>query len=282
MEELIPKKIRKIPRKKIVPIIHRKYAEPITELVKFWYLKISDKRCLSVLSVRAPSLPREFEHLKRINKGAFFLLEPVSENQKLSEEAVEAIEGIEGVALDIICVPGKAPLSKYQMDLIKDIWPVNFKPQFNIEKMMCGKLFDRTETDRILRFYDEVCVTDSIIIYDPMEYVVRVRIPKFQKCHEIDHPVMRALNELAIIQKKALSEGDCEQYLATNYYCILPTECCAMCTMALVHSRIGKVFFGDLIHEKGAFLSTWRMMECPKINHHFDLFRIVDDEDKCN
>lgn len=60
-------------------------------------------------------------------------------------------------------------------------------------------------------------------------------------------------------------------YLCTNYDIYLSSECCTMCAMALVHSRIGRVFFRAPT-KYGAFLTQHHINSHPSLNHHFKVF----------
>ena len=64
------------------------------------------------------------------------------------------------------------------------------------------------------------------------------------------------------------------QYLCTNCIVYLSHEPCISCSMALVHSRVSKVFYLNKDSERG-FLGSRHKLHCiPELNHHYRVFRV--------
>lgn len=61
-----------------------------------------------------------------------------------------------------------------------------------------------------------------------------------------------------------------------DFDAILTIEPCTMCAMALVHARFKRVFFFKLNNETGALISKWRLQDEPKINHHYEVFQLIE------
>uniref|UniRef100_A0A0K0E2M9 AMP-binding domain-containing protein n=1 Tax=Strongyloides stercoralis TaxID=6248 RepID=A0A0K0E2M9_STRER len=282
LEDKIPYKQRKVESKKIVPILNRKYTDTNIPLTRFHVLKISNKKLLSELLLKFPKLPEKYEHLKRIRNGCEFLLEPLMEDSILiSEKCVKVIEEVFGnneeVEKKIVEVPSIMPLSKLQKEAVKGYWPVKCKRIKEVDDTINEVIFNENETKRIIELFEEVELNNGVIIYNPKDDKIVIKIDYYEKEHILDHPVRRAIDKLSELQNNITS---CEQYLATGYYIILGEEICAMCSMALVHSRANKVFFGKPLPSKGALISNWRIMEESKINHHYSLFMIQSEQTK--
>ncbi|KAH8739214.1 hypothetical protein FG386_000690 [Cryptosporidium ryanae] len=66
-----------------------------------------------------------------------------------------------------------------------------------------------------------------------------------------------------------------DQYLCTNCVVYFSHEPCISCSMALVHSRVSRVFYLNRDEEKG-FLGSKHKLHCvPELNHHYRVFRVL-------
>jgi tRNA-specific adenosine deaminase 3 len=63
-----------------------------------------------------------------------------------------------------------------------------------------------------------------------------------------------------------------ELYLCTGCDVFVTVEPCAMCAMALVHSRIRRLIYA-LPAAEGALGSKYRLHTVPSINHHYQVVR---------
>ena len=64
-------------------------------------------------------------------------------------------------------------------------------------------------------------------------------------------------------------------YLCTGYDVFLTHEPCVMCSMALVHSRVGRVFYTVPMTASGGLGSQHKIHSHPNLNHHFFVYRQV-------
>ncbi|KAF9539383.1 adenosine deaminase, tRNA-specific 3 [Mortierella hygrophila] len=64
-------------------------------------------------------------------------------------------------------------------------------------------------------------------------------------------------------------------YLCTGYDVFLTHEPCVMCSMALVHSRVGRVFYTVPMAASGGLGSQHKIHSHPSLNHHFFVYRQV-------
>lgn len=63
-------------------------------------------------------------------------------------------------------------------------------------------------------------------------------------------------------------------YLCTGYDVYLLREPCLMCAMALVHSRVKRIFFLEPT-TNGALTSSFRLHTVKELNHHYEVFQFT-------
>ncbi|KAG2775177.1 hypothetical protein JG687_00009840 [Phytophthora cactorum] len=93
---------------------------------------------------------------------------------------------------------------------------------------------------------------------------------KKQKCEEGEDA---ASSELTEGEGKESKQN--ESYLCTGYDVYLDREPCAMCAMALVHSRARRVVFDRGNPGDGVLMSSFKLHTIKSLNHHYRVFQLA-------
>ncbi|KAL5463692.1 hypothetical protein EMCRGX_G032616 [Ephydatia muelleri] len=209
-------------------------------------------------------------------------------------------------------VPKEKPLTRKQFNSSTVHWPTHFYENKRLEEHLNGSRFSASELDKIEAFMREALAVahshDTVhtqhdsctgaIIVDPVSNVVVARATNCPT-HLLKHAVMVCIDEVASVQgggvwgggeagshddgcggstaailpQKRAKSG--QQYLCSGYDLFTTVEPCVMCAMALVHARIGRVFYGCADEHGGALGSRYKIHTLQGVNHHFEVYGAV-------
>lgn len=244
-------------------------------------------RLLLVL-MRTLPLAEGFGHLKRVRRPpgateAEILLVPERAREELERcgEAKAAMEAAEcGVA--VVEVPRFRPMAAEQLAEWRAVWPVQPKlppPEETVREVPIAA-GEMPQLERWMELAAEQaqqgggCAGAVIVDAETGEVVAAAHDAPAEE-HPLKNAVMRCIDAVgehnqAVCAKQTSKSA--RPYLCTGLDLFVTVEPCIMTAMALVHSRIRRVFYRDS-HPQGALGSLRILHADPRINHHYPVYR---------
>ncbi|KAA0187459.1 hypothetical protein HAZT_HAZT006184, partial [Hyalella azteca] len=109
---------------------------------------------------------------------------------------------------------------------------------------------------------------------------VVVQVRDLRDVHPLAHAAMVAVDHVARTLGGPSESDECtSSYICTGLDAYLSHEPCMMCAMALLHSRVQRVFYHHRNAEKGALGSVVKLHTLPNINHRYEVFNVTAVED---
>eukprot|EP00045_Choanoeca_perplexa_P001619 m.20926 g.20926 ORF g.20926 m.20926 type:complete len:307 (-) comp11070_c0_seq1:8-928(-) len=175
-------------------------------------------------------------------------------------------------ALHTVLAPGRQPITRAQFVQCNAVWPTTFHQNKELAQAMDMKQFAEQErlfltvTYASLRSVSEGgCAAAAVLPEQQMELAQAVSTTDF---HPLQHAVMNLVAKVAGQQRLAGERDADSAYLLTNVDVVLTHEPCPMCAMALLHSRVRRVFFGQTT-TTGALKTNLNIHQQPHLNHRF-------------
>eukprot|EP00039_Didymoeca_costata_P009836 m.131199 g.131199 ORF g.131199 m.131199 type:complete len:301 (-) comp14616_c0_seq5:1800-2702(-) len=194
-------------------------------------------------------------------------------------------------------VPAFAPITRAQFQEASNSWPVIFHENKELERAIAGKLFSSEENLLISKLLEVAISTGLqsksenkvgvVVTRARSDEVLTSNFGNTQE-HPLNHAVMMAIDAVAQQHRgnrdAALDEEnppkrprvDNADYLLTGLDVYISHEPCPMCCMALIHSRVGRVFY-DKDTSCGGFRTGYQIHTIPSLNHHFQVYRMCPE-----
>lgn len=207
----------------------------------------------------------------------------------------------------LVRIPARAPLTRPQFERASRHWPTSFHEDKQVTLGLKGQLFTSSQKAKIQEYmmaaveaaragHEEGMEAVGAAIVDPKSGRILAVGHDLRRDHPLQHAAMVCVDLVAWGQgggvyryekhpacrytasdpglSSGASEGSVQPYICTGYEVYLTREPCVMCAMALVHSRISRVFYGASSPD-GA-LGTKYKIHCQKgLNHHFHVYKGV-------
>lgn len=211
----------------------------------------------------------------------------------------------------VVQVPARPPLTRPQFELASKHWPTSFHEDKRVTVALRGELFSPPQKSRMQAYMMSALTAARAGGASGAEAVGAVMVdPKLDRVvavghdcrgdHPLHHAVMVCIDLVARGQgggryafdkypacqftspsstSEALhnepdaAEGS-QAYICTGYDLYVTREPCVMCAMALVHSRIGRVFYGTASAD-GALGTKYKIHTQKDLNHRFEVYKGV-------
>lgn len=184
----------------------------------------------------------------------------------------------------VVKVPARPPLTRPQFELASRRWPTSFHEDRRVTEALRGELFGPRQKAAMQEFMASAVAAGGAAARLGMEAVGAVVVdPDGQRVvavghdrrreHPLHHAVMVCI-ELVARSQRFDPGGGALPYICTGYDLYVTREPCVMCAMALVHSRIGRVFYGAAAAD-GALGTRFKIHAQKGLNHRFEVYKGV-------
>lgn len=209
----------------------------------------------------------------------------------------------------VVKVPARPPLTRPQFELASKHWPTSFHEDKQVTVALKGELFSPPQK-AAMHMYMMSAVTAAragkemgmeavgAVAVNPTTQTVIAVSHDCRGDHPLHHAVMVCIDLVAqsqgggcysfdrypacqftsptsdTCQNGPETEENSQPYICTGYDLYVTREPCVMCAMALVHSRIGRVFYGTASAD-GALGTKFKVHSQRDLNHRFEVFKGV-------
>lgn len=248
--------------------------------------EIEDKKCLEEFSTYVSKVASDdsLRHLKKV-KCFESKIQVILGREELIKDHLDVMKNkfqLKNITTNK--VPASQPFTQLQYLSVKDIWPVNFHQEKSIRKLLDGSYFSTSELNYINEKLNSIETetkkgNNVCVIIDQKRKVLAKGI---DDCtfHPLKHCAIDAIQQVS----KILLTNECDNsYICTGTDVFISKEPCVMCAMALLHSRIGRLFvLGSNTLNSGCAsdgsISRLKIHVNSRLNHRFTSWIAVKEE----
>ncbi|XP_014257381.1 probable inactive tRNA-specific adenosine deaminase-like protein 3 [Cimex lectularius] len=274
------------PRPRMECVLDETFTRDIPK-VQVYIGKIADRKntSKSIVLLNAIHPVYNLQHLKRVRGGTEILL-------CLADGIDDPIEFLTNIGYNIafldedilkIDVASEPPKTRKQFEQANKLWPCNFHEDKYVEKLV-NNTYSEKEMEVHEKWMRMALECHGVVIVDPKGGTCIASSSSKLDEHPLQHSIMVAIDHVARSQgggawghptvEETLLKGHDGPYLCTDYYAYCFREPCIMCAMALVHSRVKKVFYS--VPSKNGVLGTSLKLHVVKaLNHHYEVYKGV-------
>ena len=271
--------------------------------------KKETKNLMALFKDKYP-LDNSLHHLKRVggskSKGILdFIIcredDPQKEEIFRNENVLKYLKDIR-----MSKVPAFCPLTRKQFQQSMEYWPCTFHENKQIKELVEGRNLTNEKRKQIAKYfailnkYEDSDSCFCLVVNPKTESILAMASDCSHLGDPLQHSIMVAIDMIAWLQGGGVyknltyiksddiegavmiskastskpSEGlqSMEGYLCTDFEVYTNTEPCVMCSMALLHSRVSKVFFSTKNPHSGGLSSVFRLHTEEGLNHHFEAY----------
>ncbi|XP_028291734.1 putative inactive tRNA-specific adenosine deaminase-like protein 3 [Gouania willdenowi] len=219
---------------------------------------------------------------------------------------VSSLLPLDGVRCDglgepfVVKVPACPPLTRAQFEQVSQHWPTSFHEDKQVTVALRGELFSPEQRVRMQMYMTTAVAAAKVgmelgmktvgaVMVDPEKERIIAVSHDCRRDHPLHHAVMVCIDLVAQSQSGGCYSFDSypacrfsptkgqpgqssQPYICTGYDLYVTREPCVMCAMALVHSRIGRVFYGAGSAD-GALGTKFKIHTQKDLNHHFEVYK---------
>ncbi|KAK9709240.1 tRNA-specific adenosine deaminase subunit tad3, variant 2 [Basidiobolus ranarum] len=187
------------------------------------------------------------------------------------------------------------PLTRIQFEDWKRLWPLNYRedanrnPKISDEELLKIKENMNLAIEMLKEGKNKEEFPVGAVMIDPRngEIITQCHDTRMSSGNPLNHATMNAIHQVAEVlrrgkhsdsevpSKRKAEQDDATPYLCSEYDLYVTREPCVMCSMALVHSRIGRVFYSCENPTGGGLGSLYKIHTHHSLNHHYTVYRGV-------
>lgn len=292
----------------VLPVLSDELSQDV-ELIDAFAAPILDKKQTSKLVQELNALYplTALPHLKRVRpcrtKDSLHALEILLFPIKDGKETVNM--DLSNFSLGqpfTVKIPSRPALTRLQFELASQHWPTSFHEDKQVTVALRGELFNSKQKTKMQNYMmiaidmanqgkKQGMEAIGAVIVDPNSDQIIATSHDCRTHHPLQHAVMICIDLVARSQGggcysyekypgcnfdfPAMKSTEAPQpYICTGYDLYVTREPCVLCAMALVHSRIGRAFYGTS-SEDGALGTKFKIHTQKDLNHRFEVFKGV-------